>query len=819
LRKSPAFTLVAVLTLTIGIGATTTVFSLINRILLRRLPYPDQDRLVALSNIYSKQPGFSAPVSATDVAHWRAESEVFEKVEFVSRPDITAMSSAGSGERVGVQHMSAQLLPLLGIKSLLGTFPTDETTEQLGALGALISYEFWKHHFGGDPNVLGRTIFVDTFSVPILAVLEPGFDFFETGTPEIYLIDGIGDGSQSGVTDARWLFAVGKLKRGGSLQQAQAAMNVTAQHLAQVFPEAYKDVGVRVEPLQKRLFGDWVPQMYYTLFGVAGLVLMIACANVANLLLVRGEVRRKEIGVRVALGATLRTLVRQVLTESIVLSLIGGAAGLALSLVGVRILNLLAPFWFPRATGALVDGWVLLYSFSTCLLAGIAFGLIPACRAMKTDFNDLKEGGRGLATISRHRTRNTLVVAEVALALVLLICAGLMINTLTRILRTKPGFNPEHLLTVEVRLTGDKYIVFHAGQVESTDLNVIRAPVEQFYQHVLEHLRNLPGVDGVAMIDWLPLVDSAQYATPGFTTVGQSVSNAAERPSVLRQAVSSDYFRLMAVPIVRGRGVTQQDTESNAWVVVINEAMARRFWPNEDPVGKLITFDDSPEEKPRQIVGIVGNVKQFELTLDSRPEAYVGYHQMPTHIRAEWTESRIHKSLVIRTHFASKPLMQNVRRTISELAPESAVFGVAMVEQTVSNSAALWRFLCEALELFSAIALVLAVIGIYGVISYSVRERSHDLALRMAFGAHPRQVLGLVLRQAMMLSLIGVVIGLAGSFAVTPLIAKFLYGVKAHDVVNLLLVSSLLMSITFVASYVPARYVTNIDPMRTLRHE
>jgi putative ABC transport system permease protein len=816
-RKSPAFTLVAVLTLAIGIGAATTVFSVINRILLRPLPYPDQNRLVAVSITYPQRPEFDMPVSATDVAHWRVESQVFEKLEFVSRPDVVAMSSAGFGERVGVQHITAQLLPLLGVKFFLGSLPTDETTERQGALGVLISYEFWKHHFGGDPNVLGRTIFVDTMSGPIYAVLEPGFDLFGTGSPEAYIIDGMADATVPVHPDDRWLVAVGKLKPGVSLRQAQSAMNVTALQLAQVFPKAYKNVGVRVEPLQKLLYGG-LRRTYYTLFAVVVLVLMIACANVANLLLVRAEGRRKEISVRVALGAKRRTLIRQLLTESLLLSLIGGVAGLAVSFLGIRILNLWTPAEFPRAPGALLDVRVLLFAFGTCLLTGVAFGLFPAYRTVKPDLNShLREGGRGTATISHHRARNMLVVAQVALVLVLLVCAGLMINTLTRILRTTPGFNPEHLLTAEVRLTGDKYM--DTSQVETTNLNVIRPSVEQFCQKALEHLRNLPGVDGVAMIDWLPLTDKAQYATPDFTTTGQSVSTAAERSRVLRQAVSSDYFHLMEIPILRGRGISEQDTESNAWVVAINQAMARRFWPNEDPLGRVIKFDDSPEEKPRQIVGIVGNVKQFEPTFDSQPEAYVAYQQLPTRVTWGWTETRVHKSFVIRTHSTSKTLMQDVRRTISTLAPESPVFGIAMVEQTVSNSAAFSRFVCQALELFAAIALILAVIGIYGVVSYSVRERSHDLAVRIALGARHGQVLGLVVRQAMALSSIGVAIGLLGSFAATPLMAKFLYGVKAHDLLTLFLVSSLLITITFFASYIPARYVTKIDPIRTLRHE
>jgi len=817
LRKSPTFALIAVLTLAIGIGATTAVFSVVNQLLLRRLPYPDQDRLVALSNIFPDHPDYRGPVSATDVAHWRADNQVLEKLELVSGPDMVAMSGAGSGERVGVQHMSAQLLPLLGIKAFMGSLPTDDVSEKLGSSGVLISYEFWRRHFGSDPKIVGQSIFVDTFSGPILAVLEPGFNLFGTGVPEVYVIEGMGVATDSGVGDVRWLVAVGKLKPGVSVLQAQAAMDVTARRLAQTFPENYKGIGVKVEPLQKRLFGWW-GNVYYGLFGAVGLVLMIACANVANLLLVRGDGRRREIGVRVALGASQRGIIRQILTESVFLSIIGGVAGLALSFVGVRIFSWWAPFWFPRAMGFPVDARVLLLTFGTCVLTGVAFGLIPAYRAVGNNVNEcLREGGRSTATVSRHRTRNILIITEIALALVLLICAGLMINTMTRILRTNPGFNPEHLLTAEVRLTGDKYV--DATQVDNANLNLIRPPVGEFCRQVLDRLRGIPGVEDVALVDWLPLLETAQPAFPGFTTAGQGVSTATEKPTVFRQAVSSDYFPLMGIPVLRGRGVTEQDTESNAWVVVINDAMARRAWPNEDPIGRTIQFDDSPQEKPRLVVGVVGNVKQFELTETPRPEAYIAYQQVPSRIYSGWTEARVHKSLIIRSHSASKALMQTVHRTISELSPESAVFGIRMVDETVSKSATPWRFLCQVLELFAAIALILAIIGIYGVISYSIGERTHEFGLRMALGAQRGQVVGLVLRQAMVLALVGVAIGVAGSFAATPLLADFLYGIKAHDAKTLALVSSLFIAVTFVASYVPARHATGIDPMRTLRHE
>ena len=805
----------AVLTLAIGIGGITTIFSAIDALLLRPLPYPEQDRLVALSNTYPRFPRSRGWVSATDVAHWRADNQVFEQIEFVSRPDMVAMSSAGSAERLGVQHVSARLFPLLGITPFLGSLPTDEVSERQGSLGVVLSYEFWQHHFAGDPKVLGRSIFVDTFSGPVIAVLNPGFDLFGSGPPEAFVIDGMGDAADSGVNDVRWLVSVGKLRPGVSFQQAQSAMNLTAQRLAQVFPKAYKDMGVRVEPLQKGLFG-WSEQVFYLLFAAVGFVLLIACANVANLLLVRGDGRRKEIGVRVALGASRKSLIRQLLTESVLLSLVGGVAGLVLSFGGIRILTRLSSHLLPTA-GVSLDGRVLFFTFGICILTGLVFGLIPAYRASKNDVNEcLREGGRSTATKSRHRTRNILVVSEIAVALVSLICAGLIINSLARILRTSPGFNPDHLLTAEVRLTGEKYM--DGTDQDRTGLNMIRPPVGIFCWQVLERLKNVPGVEGAALIDWLPLADNAQHARPGFTILGKSVVSA-EKPDVLLDSVSADYFRLMGIPILRGRGVTDRDTETSSSVVVINEAMARQFWPNEDPIGRAITLDSSPEERPRQIIGIVGNVKQFVLIVDSQPQAYVSYLQLPPHTVPGWTESRVHKSLIIRTPSTSAALIENVRRVISGLAPDSPVFGVRTVEQTVSNSAQTWSVLSQLLGLFAAIALILAAIGVYGVMSYSVSERSHELGLRMALGAQPRHVVRLVLGHAMTLSFLGVMIGVAASFAAAPLLAKFLYGVKAHDVLTLVLGSSLLIAVTFFASYIPARHASGIDPMETLRHD
>jgi putative ABC transport system permease protein len=392
-----------------------------------------------------------------------------------------------------------------------------------------------------------------------------------------------------------------------------------------------------------------------------------------------------------------------------------------------------------------------------------------------------------------------------------------MINTVTRVLRTSPGFDPDHLVTAEVRLTGDKYM--DAMDQDKTGLNLIKPPVGIFFRQVLERIRSISGVENAELVDWLPLTNNAQHAHPSFTIAGRSVDASAEKPNAMRDSVSADYFHLMGIPILRGRGLTEHETETSAPVVVINEAMARRFWPNEDPIGREITFDSSPEERARQIVGIAGNVKQYELTAESQPQAYVSYLQLPAHTVPGWTESRVHKSLVIHARSTSAALIESVRRTISGLAPDSAVFGVTTVQKTVSNSARPWTVLSQMLGIFAAMALVLAAIGIYGVISYSISERSHELGLRIALGAQRGQVVRLVLGQAMMLSLIGTILGVAASFAAAPLLAEFLYGVKPHDAFTLVLVSSLLIAVTFLASYIPARHATLIDPMETLRHD
>jgi putative ABC transport system permease protein len=817
MRKSPGFTLVAVLSLAIAISANTTIFSAINGVMLRPLPYPDQDRLVTISNHSLQHPEYLGDVSGVDVARWRAENQVFEQLEITSRPDLVAMSGAGNPERVGVQHASRGLFSLLGMSAALGTLPSEQEISRKGFDGVVLSYEFWQRHFGGDPKVLGRRVFVDSDAGTVVAVMNPSSDLFGKDPAEIFGMDVVPGPNESMETYGRWELAIGKLKPGVTLQQAQASMDVVAHHLEQAYPEDNRGVGLSVRRLRQGLFG-WTGRALYLLFAAVVFVLLIACANIANLLLSRAEARRKEIGVRIALGASRWRLVRQMLTESVLLALVGGIFGCLFSVWGIKLFVAFAPRGFPHIEAVTLDSRVLAFTFTICVLAGVVFGLVPAFRASKTGVNDsLKEGGRGSGSGSRHHTRSALVVAEVALALLLLACAGLMINTLVRVFRADPGFNPNRLLTMEIRLTGKKYI--DVSQWESTGLSVIRPQVGFFCRQILERVKALPGVESAAVIDWLPMSEDAEHFSQGFTIVGQPAVLPNQRPRVMFSSVSSDYFHVMSIPVRRGRSLTEQDAESAPWVVVINEAMARKFWPQQDPIGHLVTLDTTPDERPREIVGIVGNVRQYELAEESQPEIYAPYPQQTMHSTASMAESRVHKSLVIRASFLSKGLIQSARRVVTELVPDSPVFGITTVEQTVSNSARPESFFSQLLGIFAAVALLLATLGVYGVISYSVSDRNHEIGLRMALGAQSGQVLGLVLQEGLTLSLLGVAIGLAASFGATPVISRFLYGVRAHDPLTLALVSLLLIGITLLATYVPARRATQVDPLVILRHE
>ena len=818
IRRNPGFTAVAVLSLALGVCANTTIFSAINALLFRRLPYQDGDRLVAIMNQSLKEGGRQG-VSPGDLVNWKRQNTVFDQMELTNTfASKNVLVGAGGSERVGIQYATPGLFRLLGVKPILGRLLLDEDARQTYATNVVLSYGYWHRRFGNDPQILGKTFFMDTSTVAVVGVLSPGFDLLGTGDTDIYQPIPVEGASASEMKD-RWLLAVARLKPGIELAQAQSSMDVVARRLEQAYPDTNKDLGMRVMPLRDALFG-WTGQILYPLFAAVAFVLLIACANIANLMLSRASSRRKEMGIRSALGASRFRLIRQMLTESVLLALLGGMLGLALSFWGTRTFATLVPQWYPQATEIRIDGRVLAFTLFISILTGIMFGLAPALRASKIELTDsLKEGGRSSSPGSRHRTRSTFVVAEIALALVLLVSAGLMMNTFLRVLHASPGFRSDRVLTLDFRLTGTKYL--DVTPMEKTGFDIVTPQVDIYCQQVLERVKALPGVESAGLIDWLPMSqERSDNPTRGFTIAGRPVGQGGEKPNAFYSAISPDYFRVMQIPLLKGRAPSEQDTYSTPWVVVINEAMARMFWPNQDPIGQVITLDTVPgEEKPREIVGVVGNVKQFASRIDPGPEIYASYLQQPKQSPSMFTETRLHKSLVLRTSFESQSLIDSVRTTVAGMDRASPVFGMTTVRDVVLNSTTGERFYTQLLGCFAITALMLAAIGIYGVISYSVLERSHEIGVRMALGAQSKQVLRLMLREGLILSSLGVALGVAASFLATPLIASFLYGVKAFDLLTWSLVSGFLMGVTLVATYIPGRRATRLDPMMSLRHE
>jgi putative ABC transport system permease protein len=819
LLRSPGFTLVALFSLALGISATTTIFSAIDAILLRPLPYPASDRLVSIVNTSSKQPGSDRAISITDLFRWRKENSVFEQLEITTRgAEMNALTGAGVPERIGLQSTARGLFHMLGVQPILGHILSEEDAERFPSNDVAISHEFWQRHFSGDPNILGRTFIIDFGETAVVtAVLPRGFDLFGSIPTDVYRLMSVNDSDSA---DDRWLTGLGKLKPGITVQQAQTSMNVVARHLEQAYPNTNKSLGIKVERVQDGLFG-WSRRILYPLFAAVAFVLLIACTNVANLLLSRASTRRKEMGIRAALGARRVRLIRQLLTESVLLSFGGGFLGSLLSIWGIKLFVALAPGWLPQTKLITIDARALTFTIAVTAVTGILFGLAPALRASKTDLNDsLRDGGKTSAAGSRHRTRSALVVTEVALALVLLASAGLMMNTVIRVLHADPGFHPNHLLTLEVRLIGEKY--FDIRNADKSDLDIVTPQVGSFCGLVLDRLRALPGVEAAALTDWLPMLKDAERWSFDFTISGRPALSAGDRPSSHFSAVSPDYFQVMEIPLLNGRELTVRDGETAPWVVAVNEAMARKFFPDQNPIGQVIMLDNEAlqrEERPREIVGVVGNVRQVRLGMEPFPEIYAPYPQQPRHCNPAQTEMRLHKSLVLRTTSESKSFIDSVRRAVTEVDHDSPVFGITTVQETISESANLERFYSQLLGGFALVALLLAAIGIYGVISYSVNERRHEIGLRMALGAQSAQVLQLVLKEGLILSLAGAAIGLAGSFAATPVLSSFLYGVKAHDPLTLTLVSLFLVGITILATYIPALRAAKVDPMVTLRHE
>jgi putative ABC transport system permease protein len=791
--KKPAFIAIVVLALAIGIGANTAIFSVVNAILLRPLPFKNPDRIVMVWMDNGKLKVDQDWHSYPNYVDYRDQSSTFEEVAaFNDR----SFNLTGTGEPVRVigAWSTANLFSVLGVDPVQGRTFSVEEEEPGKDLVAVISYGLWQRRFGGDPNLVGQPISLNGVNRTVVGVMPASFAFplkeTDVWVPLAYTP------RQKQARSSFSLKAVGRLKPGVTMAQARADMSTIASNLVERFPQIMESYGVNLVPLHEQVTGK-VRTALLVLLAAVAFVLLIACANVANLLLARAAAREREIAIRTALGASRRRIVRQLLTESVLLAMVGGVLGLLLALWGLHALVALSPANIPRLDQIGIDGKVLAFTLTVSLLTGIIFGLVPALQASKPDLNEsLKEGGRGSSGgVRGRRIRSLLVVAEIALSLVLLVGAGLLIKSFIQLQKFDLGFNPNNLLTMRVQLPGSKY----------------REPAQvvNFYQQVFQRMESVPGVQSVGAISDIFLSDTP--SSTNFTIEGRPILTGADSIEVPLDAVTTDYFKVMGIPLLKGRVFDERDRIDSLPVAIINDTFAKRFFEGEDPIGKRYCYGEPEGDKTQwlTIVGIVGDMRRTGFDKDVRPETFLPQNQNPDNAL----------TIVARTAGDPASFAGALRSEIWAVDKDQSVFNIKTMDATLAEMTAQRRFNMLLLGIFAAVAMILAAVGIYGVMSYSVTQRLHELGIRIALGASSGDVLRLVVGQAMALALIGIGAGLIAAFFLTHLMASLLYGVSASDPATFLLISSLLTGVSLVASFVPARRAMKVDPMVALRYE
>ena len=808
LRKNPGFTLIAVITLALGIGANTAIFSVVNAVLLRPLPYDEADRLVYLTEGHPKYDAMS--ISYPDFTDWRAQNHVFENIGVVNYRDYN-LTGRGEPERLRAGQASADLFSALRVQAALGRLFTNEEDKVGTAAVVVLSHQLWQRRFGGDPLILNQSLTLNDRAYTVIGVMPRGFSF--SRRTELWVpIGQLSDQPSLKPRDNHpGLRGVARLKAGVTLEQARAELDAIAAQLEQQYPDSNKNVGARIIPLLENYVSD-VRRALLVLLGAVGLVLLIACANVANLMLARAASRQREMAVRVALGASRWRVMRQLLSESLVLAVAGGGLGLLIAQWGVELILAFSADSIPRTSEIGLDIRVLAFTIAVSMLTGIVFGLAPALQASRTDVNEaLKETARSV-TGGRHRLRQALVVAEVSLTLVLLIGAGLLIRSFYRLQQVNPGFVEEHALSFRVQLPVQKY------PGEQQWLN--------FYQQAIEKLRALPGVNEVTLTSRVPMDENDWQS--GFRVVGEPPPAPGQGPSMEVSIVGLDYFHTMGIPLLRGRDFTEQDNRSavnedkvrnlelgdrlraGLKSVIVDEEFARRHWPNEDPVGQQILWGSGPNDPPITVIGVVGRVKLYSPNEPAGfPQGYFPFLEMPDN----------GMSFVIKTTLEPERIIAAARQQVQSIDPDQPIYDVKTLAQRRTESIASQRFNLLLLGLFAGVALTLAVVGIYGVMSYAVTQRTHEIGLRMALGAQTRDVLRLVVGQGMALIAVGVGLGLVGAFALSRLLETLLFGVSSRDLSTFAATAVILAGVALGACFVPARRAARVDPMEALRYE
>ena len=786
LARAPGFTAVAVLTLGLGIGANTAVFSVVNAVLLRSLPYPDPASLVLVRE--TRPDGSVNTVSFPNFTDWRAQGGSFRSMALFREERFT-LAGRAEPERVSGALVSADFFRVLGLEPAAGRhFVGDEDQAGHDAV-AVISHELWQARFGGAPDVIGRVLTVDGSPVTVIGVAAAGFRY--PGEADIWVPV---SHDAPDVLDQRGLhayFVVGRLLPGVERQSAQAKLGAVAARLGAAYPASNQGWGVAVETLQESIVREVRPTLLVLLAAV-GFVLLIAATNVANMMLARAAARRRELAIRTALGASRSRLVRYVLTESVVLALLGGALGLVLAVWGVDALLALGPAGLQRGRGPAVDESVLAFTLAISVLTSLIFGLVPEIHAARQEPEAaLREDGRGAGGVGRQRTRRLLVIAEIALSLLLTVGAALMVQSFLRLQSVDPGFKAAGVVTARVSLS---------PRADS-------ARVIGFYQAVVQRVAVLPGVARAAAVSYLPLGrEGARYR---FNVEGQPPLDPQRRPGADFYAVTPGYFATLGIPLLQGRDLGPQDRWDAPGSVVINASIARRFWPNQDPIGKRLTFGEPDEDAWLTVVGVVPDVKQRSLGGEARPQVYAAEAQVGVSDMA----------LVARTDLEPVTLAPAIREIVRALDKDVPVSDVRTLDDLRSASISTERFRTLMISTFALVALLLAAIGVYGVISYGVAQRSREIGIRMALGARRPEILRLVVRDGMLPVVAGVVLGVLGAAGLSRPIGSLLYAVQPLDPPTFAAVSTLICAVALAACLLPARRAARVDPMRALRSE
>jgi putative ABC transport system permease protein len=796
LLNHPSSTLVAVLALGLGIGANSAIFSVVNAVLLRPLPYKDPSNLVVIWETKLNKGILQENVSPPDYRDWVEQQRVFDQIGAL-RAEPAVLTGSQLPERIETAVVSPSMFELLGVKPTLGrTFSRDEDQPGRNRV-AVLSHGLWQRRFGGDSTILGKSIIVDGNPFTVIGVTPRDFRMLDTPS-ELWMPYTL-DARELSQRGFKTLRVIGHLKPGASLEQASAEMRSVAMRIEKQYPDIASGWSTKVIPLRNQLIGDIGPTLW-TLLGAVVFVLLIACANVANLLLARAGSREKEIALRTALGANPMRLVRQLLTESVLLGLAGGLLGVALAAWGISILEEFGPVNLPRLEEVSIDARVLAFTFIVSVLTGVVFGLAPALSSVRSDLDSiLKTSARGTTgSRSRARWRDGLVVCEIACCVVLLAGSGLLIRSFSKLERVNPGFRLDHILTMQIALPETRY----SGE-----------KIALFYQQLLDRLHALSGVEYAGIARNLPL--SGTDASLNFVVENRPVESSSEQPRAKYRAASADYFSALGIPLIRGRYFEQTDGEKTPGVVIINSTMAGRFWPGEDPIGKRMKagFDGS---QWCTIVGIVGDVKHTGLDASTNAEMYYQFRQIPPELMS-FVEGTM--TLVLRTQVEPSSMVTAVRSEVQKLDADLPVFNVKTMQDLAAGSLAQPRFRTLMLGAFAIVALTLAAIGLYGVIAYAVTQRTNELGVRMALGAQKSDVLWMVVAEGVRLAAIGIGIGLLLAFPLMRIISRLLFGVGSADPVTFSVTAVVIVFATLVASYVPAARAIRIDPLIALRYE